>query len=481
MKSKWSIIIAVIMAVTMVVTLSMVGCKTTADETTMAEETTAAAETAAEETTAAAEETTAAAELSGELRIVWAQWAPADYLQKLSEGFTAETGVKVTIEQIPWETFVQKYNAEMIAQNDGGDIIVGDSQDVGAMATGGHYVDLTQWCTDNGVLDSFTPASMTYYAEYPKGGGQYWGVPVEGDALGWAYRKDLFEDPENMEAFKAKYGYDLDVPKDYDMMLDIAEFFHDPDNDFYGIAIYGDNGYDSMVMFAEQMIWSYGGDLGDYSTNQVKGILDSDASVDGLEMYRALFQYTPPAFNDAFFVKANDAFVAGKVPMSCNYFAFFPGLANEATNPYAADTGYFPCPQQVGSDGVKRQFAALGGQAASVVTYSKNQDLAFAWLEWFIKPDVQLEWAKLGGYTCHADTLASDEFLNATPYNAAFAKSMEIFKDFWAVPEYSELLTTMSATVGPYVITGTGTAKEALEACAEEWTRIFIEAGYLSE
>ena len=26
--------------------------------------------------------------------------------------------------------------------------------------------------------------------------------------MGWAYRKDWFEDPKEMEAFKAKYGYD---------------------------------------------------------------------------------------------------------------------------------------------------------------------------------------------------------------------------------------------------------------------------------
>ncbi len=476
MKRTWSIIMSVVLAVALVITLSIAGCKTAA-ETTAAE--TTAAETTAAETTAA--ETTAA-QLSGDtLKIVWAQWAPADYLQKLSEGFTAETGIKVIVEQIPWETFVQKYNAEMIAQNDTWDIIIGDSQDVGAMSTGGHYVNLTQWCKDNGVTESFTPASMMYYAEYPKGSGEYWGVPVEGDALGWAYRKDLFEDPKNKEAFKAKYGYDLDVPRDWNAMLDIAEFFHDPANDFYGVAIYGDNGYDSMVMFAEQAIWSFGGDLGDYETYQVKGILDSDMSVDGIEFYNKLFKFTPPAFNDAFFVKCNDAFVAGKVAFSCNYFAFFPGLANKETNPYADVTGYFPCPPQVGRDGKTRQFAALGGQAASVVTYSKHQDLAFMWLEWFVRPETQMEWAKLGGYTCHAETLASEEFLNATPYNPAFAKSMEIFKDFWAVPEYAELLKTMSETVGPYVIESKGTAKEALSACANKWTEIFVEAGYLTE
>jgi multiple sugar transport system substrate-binding protein len=413
------------------------------------------------------------------ITIHWAQWAPADYLEKLSEGFTKETGIKVVVEQTPWETFVQKYNVEMVAKSDAWDIIIGDSQDIGTMAIGGHYVDLTEWCKENGVLDNFTQASITAYAEYPKGSGKLYAVPAEGDCLGWAYRKDLFEDPANKKAFQAKYGYPLDVPRDWDAMRDIAEFFHKPADGFYGIAIYGDNGYDSLVMFAEQAIWTYGGDLGNYSTYKVDGVLNSQASVDGIEMYKKLFSFTPPGFGDAFFVKANDAFTAGIVPMSCNYFAFMPALANNATNPYADGTGYFPCPPQKGRDGKVRQYSALGGQGASVVTYSKKRDAAMAWLKWFIRDDVQMEWALLGGYSCHIKTLESPEFLKATPYNPAFAKSLTIMKDFWAEPQYGELLTTFSQNVGGYIIRDEGTAKQALDKTAKQWEDIFKKAGYL--
>lgn len=409
----------------------------------------------------------------------WAQWAPADYLQQLSAGFTAETGIEVIVEQTPWETFVQKYNVEMIARSDAWDIIVGDSQDIGTMAEGGHYVELTDWVKANDVDDNFTAASMESYAEWPKGSGRYYGVPVEGDALGWAYRMDLFEDADNMAAFEAQYGYKLDVPRDWEAMLDIAEFFHDPDNSFYGIAIYGDNGYDSLVMFGEQSQWSFGGALGDYATFQLEGILNGAGSIRGLEFYKELFQFTPPGFGDAFFVKANDAFTAGIVPMTCNFFAFFPALANEATNPYAADTGFFATPPQRGADGTIQHYTALGGQGASVVAYSEKQDAAMQWMEWFIRPEVQQKWAALGGYTTHIETLESDTFLNATPYNPAFKQSMEIFRDFWALPEYGQLFESYAKIVGAYVIRGEGTAEEALNEVLDVWTEIFKEAGYI--
>lgn len=413
-----------------------------------------------------------AAEEDQYITIHWAQWAPADYLQKLSEDFTAETGIGVVVEQTPWETFVQKYNVEMIARSDAWDIIIGDSQDLGNMADSGHYVDLTDFFNERGLADKFTASSIEAYAEYPANSGKYWGIPAEGDCLGWAYRKDLFEDPDNMAAFKAEYGYKLDVPADWDQMRDIAEFFHDPDNGFYGISIYGDNGYDSLVMFAEQLIWTYGGDLGDYETGQVLGILNTPESAEGLKMYNELFKFVPPAFNDAFFVKANDAFTAGIVPMTCNFFAFLPALANKATSPYAEDTGYFACPPQEGSDGVVRQFSALGGQGASIVSYSDKQDLAMQWLEWFIRDDVQLKWASLGGYSCSKSVLESDTFLNAAPYNPAFAESLEIMKDFWSHPDYGELMEISSRTMGAYIIRGQGTAEEALQKCAEEWDEV---------
>lgn len=406
------------------------------------------------------------------ITIHWAQWAPADALQKLSEGFTAETGIKVIVEQTPWETFVQKYNVEMIARSDAWDIIVGDSQDLGNMADSGHYVDLTDYFNDNNLAKKFTDSSIAAYAEYPAKSGKYWGIPAEGDCLGWAYRKDLFEDPANAKAFMDEYGYKLDVPKNWDEMLNVAEFFHDPDNGFYGISIYGDNGYDSLVMFAEQMIWTYGGDLGDYSTGQVLGILNTPESAEGLKMYKELFQYVPPAFNDAFFVKANDAFTAGIVPMTCNFFAFLPALANKATNPYADGTDYFACPPQKGADGKVRQFSALGGQGVSVVSYSKKQDLAMQWIDWFIQDDVQMEWASIGGYSCSKTVLESDTFLNAAPYNPAFAESLNIMKDFWSHPDYGELMEIASRTLGNYIIRDNGTAEEALQACAEEWDEV---------
>jgi multiple sugar transport system substrate-binding protein len=406
-----------------------------------------------------------------ELTIFWAEWDPANYLQELVNEYTAQTGVTVTVATTPWSDFQTKAFQEFAAQGDAYDMVVGDSQWLGAGSTAGHYVDLTDFFKEHGIAEKMAPATVQYYAEYPQGSGKYWAVPLEGDATGWAYRKDWFENPAEKEAFQAKYGYELAVPENFDQLRDIAEFFHRPDQGRYGIAIYTDNSYDALIMGIENLIFSYGGDLGNYETYEVDGIINSPENIAALEMYKELYSFTPPGWGKSFFQEDNQAITENLAAMSMNYFAFFPALDNPATNPNAEGTGYFANPAGPNGD----RHAALGGQGISIVTYSDQQEESKKFLEWFIRDDVQKRWAELGGYSAHAATLESEEFRNATPYNEAFYQSMFMVKDFWATPEYAELLQAANDRLYPFVVGGEGTAKEALDALAADWKAIFTK------
>ena len=409
--------------------------------------------------------------LAQELTILWAEWDPANYLQELVNEYQAETGVAVTVETVPWPDFQTKAFTEFNAQGSAYDLVVGDSQWLGAGSTQGHYVDLTDFVAKNNLTEVMAPATMEYYSKY---GDKYWAVPLEGDALGWAYRKDWFENPDEMAAFKAKYGYDLAVPQTFKQLIDIAEFFTRPDQNMYGAATYTMNAGDAIVMGVENSVFTYGGSFGDYATFQVTGELNSPESVEALEDYRKLYTFNPPGSGNSFFVETNTALAQGLVAMSMNYFAFFPSLVNEATNPHAANTGFFANPPGPRGD----DFAALGGQGISVVSYGTQQEEAFKFLEWFIKRETQERWAELGGYTCHAELLASPEFRNATPFNEAFYQTMFKVKDFWALPEYAELLTEAADTFYPYVVNGEGTAQETLDKLAATWIDTLTAAGY---
>ncbi|MEI8346498.1 MAG: extracellular solute-binding protein [Pseudomonadota bacterium] len=409
------------------------------------------------------------------ITILWAQWAPSDYLVKLSEDFTKETGIKVNVQQESWSDFQNVFFNEMSKKGDAFDIVIGDSQWMGRGATEGHYIELTNWPQGKNIIETMTPASVAGYSEYPSGSGHYWGIPFEGDAMGFAYRKDLFEDPKEKEDFKKKYKRELKVPATTTELRDIAEFFYRPQKDFFGIIIWNNKDYDGVTMGIESFIWAFGGDLGDKKTYKVKGILNTSAAEAGLNYYKEIYQFSSPLWKNAY-LDTNKGMMEGKVAMVMSYFAFFPELLDESKNPYAKSMGFFANPA-----GPKMRVSSLGGQGASVIAYSKKKDLSLQFLEWFAKEEVQQKWGKLGGYTCNKNVLNSADFLNAMPFNRPLMESMGMMKDFWAIPEYSKLLKVSQENFYKFMTEKNYSAKQALNETADQWETTFEEAGYYKE
>jgi multiple sugar transport system substrate-binding protein len=415
------------------------------------------------------------------LTIFWAEWKPADYLQQLTEDFTKETGIKVTIVQDSWGTWTETFAKEMDKKENGSyDMVVGDSQWLGRGVADGNYVELSDWIYKNNIADRFTEASMAGYAEYPKGKYRYWAIPVEGDAAGFSYRKDLFEDPKEKAAFKKKYGYELAPPKTWYELKDIAEFFYRPQQDFYGILVWTDPKYDAITMGIDSLVWAWGANLGDPLTYKVDGVLNTKEGVDALTFYKELNSFNNPKWAEYYLdtkSSSNQPMIDGSVAMAMGYFAINPELLDKEKNPnYYDKIGFFAMPK-----GPKGQYASLGGQGVSIVSHSKKKEEAFMFLEWFAREDVQKKWAELGGLSCNIAVLHSDAFLNASPLNKPFVESMEIVRDFWAVPEYSSMLVISQKYWYKYVVEGSITAQEAMDSIAKEWEAIFEAKGYYKQ
>ena len=414
-----------------------------------------------------------------EISILWARWTPADLLQTLSQDFTQETGVKVNIVQDSWSTWQQKFFDEMARKGEAFDMVIGDSQWLGKGATEGYYVELTQWIQRYGVDQSMTTAAISGYSEFPKGSGHYWAVPVEGDAMGFSYRKDLFSDPMEKEAFKSQFGYDLDVPQTWQQLKDIASFFYRPEKDLYGVLAWVEPNYDGLTMGVQSLIWAWGAELGNHRDYRVHGILNSPKGVEALEFYKALNQYNNPEWRLYYLdtkLNSNLPMMEGRVAMAMGYFAINTELLDHARNPFADQMGFFANPR-----GPKARVCSLGGQGISIVSYGKKKDICFRFLEWFIQDHIQEKWAELGGLTCNIKVLASEKFLNASPINRPFKESIEMARDFWAVPEYPALLAVSQKYWNQFISENQLTAKESMDNIAREWEQIFEDAGYYKE
>jgi multiple sugar transport system substrate-binding protein len=261
--------------------------------------------------------------------------------------------------------------------------------------------------------------------------------------------------------------------------MDIAKFFTRPDAGLYGVAIYTQKDYDAITMGVENTMFSWGANWQDESNN-VLGVVNSERAVEAVQFYKDLYDCCQaPGLSNAFYTETNDAFLGGQVAMAMNYFAFFPALANPDTNPYAEGTGFFPNPAGPYGD----RYAALGGQGMSVISYisPERQQAAMDFIAWFAQEDIQAEWARLGGYTCNANVLQTDEFLNATPFNPAFATTMTFVKDFWNIPVYGELMEVTQRELSAFIVEGQGTAQEAMDNIANEHDQILRDAGFITE
>jgi multiple sugar transport system substrate-binding protein len=281
-----------------------------------------------------------------------------------------------------------------------------------------------------------------------------------------------------MADFEAKYGYPLAPPETWAQLRDIAEFFYRPDENVYGVGVYTQDDYDALTMGYETAMFSWGVDWWGEGY-EVLGVVNSEKAIEALELYKELYSFAPPGTNDAFFAETNDVFTNGQATMIMNYFAFFPALTNTGTNPFADVTGFFATPKGPYGD----QYTALGGQGLSIMSYisDERKQASLDFIKWFAQEDIQKQWAAVGGYTCNSNVLESEEFLNNTPYNRAFAQSMTMVKDFWNNPLFGQLLEPVQRNLSAFVVGGEGTAQEALDAVAIEQREILVDAGILSD
>ncbi|MEO1017957.1 MAG: extracellular solute-binding protein, partial [Pseudomonadota bacterium] len=229
-----------------------------------------------------------------ELTLCWAAWDPANALVELSKDFTAQSGIEMNFEFVPWTNFADRMLNEL---NSGGqlcDLMIGDSQWIGGGATYGHYVQLNDFFEQEGIsMDDFMPAAVYAYSTWPKGSPNYYALPAMGDALGWVYRKDWFERPELQEAFEAEHGRALEVPTNWQELRETAEFFQGREIDgktVYGAAIYTERGSEGITMGVTGALYPWGfkyvNTPGEYD---MEGAVNSPEAVEALEFYKSLY------------------------------------------------------------------------------------------------------------------------------------------------------------------------------------------------
>ena len=422
--------------------------------------------------------TNSAAAQSKDLTLCWAAWDPANALVQLSKDFTAQSGIQMKYEFVPWTSYADRFLNELNSHGKLCDLIIGDSQWIGGAAENGHYVKLNDFFAKNHIsMSAFEPATVLGYAEWPKNTPNYWALPAMADAVGWTYRKDWFSRPALRAEFQKKYGRALEPPKTWNDLKDIAQFFQARTIDgkkVYGAYIFTERGSEGITMGVTNAMYDWGFEYSNpKKPYEMAGFVNSPGAVKGLEFYKALYKCcTAPGMTNAYMQEGLDAFKSGQVAMQMNWYAFFPGLYKDP-NVGGNKIGFFANP------GEKQRWSQLGGQGISVVSYSEHREDALSYIKWFAQPSVQKKWTKLGGASAATAVLKDPAFRKSSPFAPSFVESMGFVKDFWAEPAYATLLLDMQKRVHDYVVADKGTAKEALDLLVVDWTKVFKDEGKL--
>lgn len=148
------------------------------------------------------------------------------------------------------------------------------------------------------------------------------GLPFHDGPECLIYRKDLFEDSKEQQAFFDRFGKALQVPKTWDDFKNIAQFFHRPGQNLYGTVFAGlPDGHNTVFDFCLQL-WTRGGEL----TNKNGQVdINTKAAHEGLTFYRDILlnkQAVHPNTMQYESVQTGMAFARGEAAMMVNWFGF---------------------------------------------------------------------------------------------------------------------------------------------------------------
>lgn len=413
-----------------------------------------------------------------ELTFVWHAGTCADALVEIARDYP-NPDVRIVPALVPYgPEWHNRIASEFAIQGDAFDFAMWDSQSTAEFAGGGHAVLINDIFERSSYLapELFPQRSLKQYGEYPDNSGQFYGLPINQDAYGMMYRRDLFEDPKEQAAFREKYGRELRVPQTYQEAREVAEFFTRPDQGLYGWGQMGGRAYDFATTASNSFMWSFGGELYNPETFEVLGYLNSPASIDGVQAYVDMFQYGPPGSGNWGWDEINAAFQQGQLAMAMQWFYFNGSNADPAVNPYADSTGFAILPGAVGRDGLFRRQFSVGGQGMGINRYSENLPELVAFMEWYFQPEQQARYAAVCQTGLKA-VLDSPEWQGLNSFNRQFATALDYLNDYWHLPEYAILLDQLQEDISN-AIAGVKTVRQALTDAATRHERTLTRAGY---
>lgn len=416
--------------------------------------------------------------------VVWSSPDNADALHELAQNFMQKYP-EVTIEVTPlsWEALYPRILQDLTAGVGSFDVTTWDLMTAGAIAPG--MLDLEAFAKEHPeVVDPiFDDQDFIPTARYVYG---YWkdkriGYPFYGAAMFFFYRKDLFGDPGLQEKFKAKYGRDLTVPKDWQEAKQVAEFFtrkFNPDSPTeYGIALMFPRTHTLFYIFlnffgpyrrSPEGVEKFGPvdlDWGDYFTAYGKPAFNSEEGVKALQDMIDLMKYAPdPLGSD--YGETLEAFSKGMVAMIPQWTAC---LASWRESPDLQ-----PFEEKVAVAVMPGGAPVSGGWGLGINGASKNKEWAFRFIQYATsKEGDKIQWLKYRIGPTRKSVVEDPEVKIDSPWLAeAYIPSLDGASHRPRIPEEPKLEDVLVGTFSEVLLGVRENSIETLNEVAQIWEKV---------
>jgi len=289
------------------------------------------------------------------------------------------TGIGLNVTEIPFEELFPKQMLEHKAGSGAYDIMTIGPSWVADMVRNGALEPLDPYIEKYGVASEFDDIAPAF-KDWMTFEGKTYALVVDGDVHLLYYRKDIFEDPENKEAFKAKYGYDLAPPQTWKAFGEVCRFITDKyAPDLYGAGLIN-TGY--MHFFFSERFRTYGGKFFDPET--MKATVNSQAGIDALTDMVNQLDCQPPGVQTWGFGESLSALNAGEIAMTISW----PPIARWAQGINADEQALSWVPESQVIDKIGYALPPGGhpelasGIMLAVSPDSKNKDAAYLYIQW---------------------------------------------------------------------------------------------------
>jgi len=392
----------------------------------------------------------------------------ADYLVVLGRQFEEVTGARVEVEILGYTELYQKIVQDFAMDTKLYDLATVDIVWTGEFAVKSWTVDLTPLIIrDYKEID--VPDILPVMWSQGSWAGKQIAFPMAGYANSLIYRKDLFEDPEEQAAFKAKFGYELRPPRTMDELRDIASFFTRPEQNLYGLVANGARGPAVAQDWMEYMR-AFGGQIIDA---EGKVVVDSPECLAALRFFVDIFdKWAPPGAIGYWWDDRETSYRIGQSVMQSSWSIARAGYEDPSISLVVGKTG-MAIPPLAPSLQPHLGFGGWGiGINADIST--ERQAVAWEFIKWITSPAIQKEWMLNNGAPIRLSTLLDPELNQKMPWlHTMLTIFIQGDGDYRPrIPEYSRIQDILGLRINQ-AITHELTPEEALSKAAEEIRAVF--------